>query len=136
MGDRLSLMKDPFKEGVVVPLDDIDMWRKPGDIARYPYAYGYKRFGTIMPFRKDQTLWAEDGSYLKINSVVFSYAFDRQLTRRIGLEAFRLYISAESIITFSKYGGPNPENVTSMGRDVSDGYPVPRTYNIGCNIEF
>ncbi|MFB5946833.1 SusC/RagA family TonB-linked outer membrane protein [Albibacterium profundi] len=136
MAQRLDLMRDPFGDRVVVPLDDVDMWRQPGDIARYPYAYDYTRYGSILPFRFDQTLWAEDGSYLKINSVSLSYMFDKRLMRSIGLENLRVYISADNLKTFSGYSGPNPENVTSMGRDISEGYPVPRTYNVGFNIEF
>ena len=133
---RLALMSNPFNPLVVVPLDDVDMWRNQGDVAKYPYAYDYNRAGSIQPFRFDQTLWAEDGSYFKINSIVLSYMFDKRIMRSIGLENLRIYVSAENITSFSGYSGPNPENVTSMGRDISDGYPVPRTYNVGLNLEF
>lgn len=136
LADRLSLMKDPFSSTAVVPLTDINMWRKPGDIAKYPYAYNYTRFSTISPFRYDQTLWAEDGSYLKINNIILAYQFNKRLVRTWGLNNLRVYLSMDNLITFSPYSGPNPENVTSMGRDVSNGYPVPRSYNIGINIEF
>lgn len=140
LAQRLGLMNNPFASDganrVVVPLDDVDMWRNPGDRARYPYAYDYNRFGSIQPFRYDQTLWAEDGSYLKINSMILSYMFDKQFVRKMGLENLRVYVSAENLHTFSSYSGPNPENVTSMGRDISEGYPVPRTYSVGLNIEF
>src|SRR5690606_41887604 len=90
MAARLGLMNDPFGDTVdgpyaMVPLDDVNMWRNPGDIAKYPYAYDYRRHGLIQPFRYDQTLWAEDGSYFKINSIVFSYLFDKRVMRSIGL---------------------------------------------------
>lgn len=140
LADRLSLMRNPFGAGddnnVVVPLDDIDVWRQPGDVAKYPYAYDYERYGQVSPFRADQTLWAEDGSYLKINNITLYYRFDRRIARMIGLNSLRVYFSAMNLHTFSGYSGPNPENVTSMGRDASGGYPVPRTYNIGVNVEF
>jgi len=132
----LGLVRDPFGDRAVVPLDDLDMWRNPGDVARYPYAYDYTRFGSIQPFRADQTLWAEDGSYLKLNSVTLSYLFDKRVARSVGLNSIRVHLSAENLHTFTSYSGPNPENVTNMGRDASGGYPVPRKYNIGLNIEF
>jgi len=136
LADRLNLMRNPFGLSAVVPLDDINMWMKPGDVAKFPYAYDYTRIGAIGPFRYDQTLWAEDGSYLKINNVVLSYTFDKKLVRSWGFNNLRVYISMDNLYTFTGYSGPNPENVTSMGRDISEGYPVPRTYNIGCNFEF
>lgn len=136
LADRLNLMRNPYGLKAVVPLDDIDMWRQPGDIAKYPYAYDYNRIDVVSPYRYDQTLWAEDGTYLKINNIVLSYMFDRKLVRSWGFNNLRVYISMDNVHTFSSYSGPNPENVTSMGRDISEGYPVPRTYNVGCNIEF
>ncbi|MDN5283963.1 MAG: SusC/RagA family TonB-linked outer membrane protein [Mucilaginibacter sp.] len=146
LADRLSIMRDPFGRDAnspnpygsplaVVPLTNLDIWRNPGDNAKYPNPYSFSRFGQIQPFRSDQTLWAEDGSYFKINSVTLSYSFDRKVIRRIGFNNLRVYFSTNNLITFSGYNGPNPENVTSLGRDASSGYPVPRTYNIGLNLE-
>ena len=61
--------------------------------------------------------------------------FDKKLISRFGLANLRIFGSTNNLITFSKYSGPNPENVTALGRDISNGYPVPRTYNIGLNLE-
>jgi len=136
LADRLLLLKDPFGDRAVVPVGNLDMWTKPGDIAVYPYAYDYRRFEAIQPFRLDQSLWEESGSYLKINTVTLSYMFNKKAARRVGLQSIRIYLSAENLNTFTAYTGPNPENVTNMGRDASGGYPVPRKYNIGLNVEF
>ncbi|WP_243646028.1 SusC/RagA family TonB-linked outer membrane protein [Sphingobacterium alimentarium] len=140
LAERMGLMANPFGQGkdnkVVVPLDGYNMWLQPGDVAMYPYAYAYTRSGTIRPFRYDQTLWAENGSYFKINNMILAYNFNRGLLSRYGLERVRVYASLDNVVTFSTYSGPNPENVTSMGRDLSNGYPIPRTYNIGLNLSF
>ena len=135
LADRLAIMRDPFALTSVVPLNSLDIWTKAGDQTRYPNPYDYARYNNIRPFRKDQTLWAESGSYFKINNLTVHYMFDKNLTKRVGLYNVRLYVSTNNLITFSKYTGPNPENVNSMGRDNSNGYPVPRTYNVGINVE-
>ncbi|PWK80437.1 TonB-linked SusC/RagA family outer membrane protein [Mucilaginibacter oryzae] len=135
LSDRLSIMRDPYALLAAVPLDDLDIWRKPGDQSKYPNPYAFSRFNQIQPLRSDQSLWQEEGSYLKINTVTLSYMFDRKFVRRFGFNNVRLYFSTNNLITFSGYNGPNPENVTSLGRDISSGYPVPRTYNLGLNIE-
>lgn len=140
LAERMGLMANPFGKGndnkVVVPLDEFDMWRKPGDVAKYPYAYDYTRSGSVRPFRYDQTLWAENGTYFKINNIILAYNFNRELLSRYGLQRLRVYGSMDNIITFSEYSGANPEAVTSMGRDLSNGYPVPRMYNLGLNLSF
>lgn len=135
LADRIAIMRNPYALSAVVPLNDLNIWTKPGDVAKYPYPYDYKRFDQIQPLRADQTLWAESGSYLKINNVTLSYMFPKKLIRKIGLNNLRIYASTDNLITFSPYSGPNPENVTALGRDISTGYPLPRTYNIGLNLE-
>ncbi|MEH3111985.1 SusC/RagA family TonB-linked outer membrane protein [Pedobacter terrae] len=135
LADRIAIMRDPYALNAVVPLGDLNIWQRPGDVAKYPYPYDFARYGSIQPLRADQTLWQESGSYLKINNLTLSYMFDKKMIQRFGLANLRVFASTNNLITFSKYSGPNPENVTSLGRDISNGYPVPRTYNIGLNLE-
>ena len=135
LSDRMSITRDPFSLNAVGPLNDLDIWKKQGDIAKYPNPYDYSRYSAINPLRPDQTLWAEDGSYLKISNVTLSYMFNKSLIKKAGFNSLRVYFSTDNLVTFSKYSGPNPENVTSLGRDISSGYPVPRRYNLGLNVE-
>jgi TonB-linked SusC/RagA family outer membrane protein len=135
LADRLAISRNPYDLLAVVPLNNMDIWRQPGDHSVYPNPYSFSRYNQIQPLRPDQTLWAEDGSYFKINNVTLSYSFDRKLVRKIGFNSLRVYFSTNNLTTFSGYKGPNPENVTTLGRDISSGYPVPRTYNIGLNLE-
>ena len=135
LADRLAISRNPYDLLAVVPLSNMDIWRKPGDHTVYPNPYSFSTYNQIQPLRPDQTLWAEDGSYFKINNVTLSYSFDRKLIRKIGFNNLRVYFSTNNLTTFSSYKGPNPEIVTTLGRDISSGYPVPRTYNIGLNLE-
>ncbi|WP_185217548.1 SusC/RagA family TonB-linked outer membrane protein [Sphingobacterium mizutaii] len=146
LAQRLSLYNNPYGGNLVggqsngansiVPIENLDIWLKDGDIAKYPYPYDFSRNASVQPFRYDQTLWEENGSYFKINNIIFAYVFDRDLLRRFKLDRFRIYASMDNVYTFSSYSGPNPENVTSLGRDASNGYPVPRTYTLGFNLSF
>ncbi len=146
LADRLRLLNDPYgydNNGViggatkaVVPLDNLNIWRQTGDIAKYGNAYDYAHNAFTQPFRYEQTLWQEEGSYFKINQVTLAYQFDKKLSRRLGLNNIRPYVSAQNLVTFSGYSGPNAENVTAIGRDGSNGYPVPRLYTFGLNVEF
>ncbi len=133
---RLRLMNNPFGDDAVVPLDKLNVWTTPGQVAKYANAYDYAHNSFTNPFRFDQTLWEEEGSYFKINEVTLSYSFDKKLAKRFGLNSFRPYVNAQNLVTFSGYSGPNAENVTAIGRDASNGYPVPRIYTFGVTAEF
>jgi hypothetical protein len=81
-------------------------------------------------------MFLEDGSYVKINSATLGYNFDRKWIQRYGLTSARLNFTANNIYTFSKYAGPDPELVTGVGRDGSNGYPSKRTFSLGVSVQF
>lgn len=142
---RLRLAGDPFgrneneswKRGpkAVLPVDDLDFWKNPGDIAKYPNPYNFTRYAITNPFRTNQTLFMEDGSYFKINNITFSYVVPKNTAKRLHLNSLRVFTTVANVATFSKYSGPNPENVSNLGYDNSGGYPVARTFSLGLNME-
>lgn len=144
LAERLAYLTDPFGNGTssnpgpktIVYLGNLNYWIRPGQAANFPNPYDYTRAGAINPFRWDQTLFQEDGSYFKINTVTLAYMLNKNLVHRWGLRTIRFYLSCNNLLTISDYSGPNPENVSALGRDQSDGYPIPRTYNFGFNVEF
>ncbi|WAC41304.1 hypothetical protein [Pedobacter sp. SL55] len=137
---------NPLAETNLVPIEQFNYWRSAGDNATYPNPYDYLRFGNysptstagtqFLPFRYNQTLFQEDGSYLKINSVTFSYTFNRNALKKIGVSSMRVYVTANNVYTFTSYSGPDPENVSDLGRDMSAGYPSRRSYSLGLNVQF
>lgn len=134
----------PFSANNLVPITQYSVWRKEGDVASYPNPFDYLRYGNYsalgtstqyLPFRYNQTLFQEDGSYLKLATVTLGYTFKPALTKRFGVSSLRVFGTANNIHTFSFYSGADPENVSSLGRDSSGGYPVRRTYALGLNIQ-
>lgn len=142
LAQRLAYVSDPYGTNsadgprTIVNVNDIEYWSKSGMTTKFPNLFDYRRAGSVSPFRVDQTLFQEDGSYFKINTVTLAYMVNKDFTARFGINTIRLYLSCNNLMTFSSYSGPNPENVSSLGRDQPDGYPIPRTYNFGFNVEF
>jgi len=120
----------------LVPIESFDFWNTYGQSAAYPNPFDYLRYNYISPFRYDQTLWMEDGSYFKINQVTLSYNIKRELSQKYGISSFRIYGTMGNVYNFNKYSGPDPEIVSSAGRDSSGGYPNKRNYTVGLNIQF
>lgn len=104
--------------------------------AVYPNPFDYIRAGAIGSFRSNQSLYLEDGSYVKLNSVAVLYRFRRELIARYGLVDLQFRASMNNVFTLSRYSGINPENVSSLGRDISGGYPNALGYSVGIGIIF
>lgn len=135
LSSRLNLVRDPYGSSALLKIDDIDYWQGIGDVAKYANPYDYTRSGMIDPFRSGQSLFQEDGSYFKLNTATLGYTFKKDFVKKLNIHALKLYLSAYNIFTISPYSGPNPEAVTALGYDASNGYPVARIYNVGFNIE-
>jgi TonB-linked SusC/RagA family outer membrane protein len=132
-----------YQPTALLPINDFNYWlpsetvKGAGTVnALYPNPYDFRRAGTLQPFRTNQTLFLEDGSYWKINNVVLGYNVDRNFLSRFGMTSLRLSLSANNVYTFSNYSGPDPELVTALGRDISGGFPNARSYAVGINIQF
>lgn len=127
----------PTGNGALLPIDNYDYWTPHNISASYPNPFDFRRAELIDAYRYNSTMFQEDGSYLKFNSATLSYNFDREyLQSRFSITGARLYVTAGNIYTFSRYSGPDPELVSALGYDTSDGYPRARNFTFGLDIQF
>lgn len=82
----------------------------------------------------------EDGSYLRLKTVTLGYNLSEQLTKRLKIKSLRVFASAQNLITWTNYSGPDPEvsirnSALTPGFDYS-AYPRPRTLTFGLNLIF
>jgi len=135
--DQLSITGSAAGPVNVFDLSQIDYWTTPGQSAKYPAIGEIYHANQVLPNRLDQTLFQENGSYFKLNQVTLSYQFrDFGFIKRWGLRLLRAYATAYNIGIFSPYSGPNPETVSSLGRDDISGYPSAFQLSFGFNAEF
>ena len=81
----------------------------------------------------------EDGSYLRIKSLMVGYTLPSEVLDRAGISKFRIYASANNLFTFTNYSGLDPEIGTrgTLEIGIDRGfYPSPRIYNVGINVTF
>lgn len=136
LASQFATYGDPKKMGSKVPLSEYNVYGSVGDVAKYPYPYDFVRSGLMKPFRYNQTLFQEDGSYFKLNSVKVYYNLNQGFTQRYGMNRVSVNFTAANVAYITRYSGPSPENVTALGRDDSGGYPLPRQFTVGLNVEF
>jgi hypothetical protein len=55
------------------------------------------------------SLWIENGSYLRVRDLTLAYTFATPVLKSIKLSSLQVYLSAQNYITISKYTGYDPE---------------------------
>ncbi len=91
-----------------------------------------------MNFIRPSTFFVENGSYLRCKLLQIGYTIPKEWIKAV---AIRLSVSAENLFTITKYSGMDPESA-SIGNSVTEagidykGYPNPRTFLFGLNINF
>lgn len=127
---------DLKENSALVPINAYNFWTPDNTHADYPNPYDYQRADLIKPFRADQTLFMEDGSYFKINGITLSYNLPKKLTSFFKVRTASVRVNMNNIYTFTNYSGINPENVDGLGQDNSGGYPSSRSFSMGVTIGF
>lgn len=80
------------------------------------------------------SIFVEDASYLRINSVEMGYSLGSLLGEKFSsVGNIRIYASAQNVFTLTGYGGLDPE-LTDL-QDFGT-YPISRTVTIGVNTSF
>jgi TonB-linked SusC/RagA family outer membrane protein len=106
-------------------------------------SYKYPRFvigdGTNW---QSSDLYLTDGSYVRLKTLQLGYTLPQSLTQKFFVNKLRFYVSADNLLTFTKYAGFDPEvssgdstGATSIGVDYGV-YPQSRTFTIGFNLGF
>ncbi len=111
-------------------------WRKEGDVTSIPRAlssYYATNYNTLVSDR-----FIEDGSFLRLNYLQLSYAFDSKLIKKWHMNTLKLYVSANNLFCLTKYTGVDPEiSYGSYGISTdSSQTPRSRSWTFGLNIEF
>lgn len=80
--------------------------------------------------------WLQDGSFVRIKNVSFAYNVP---VEKLRLTSLKLSVSAQNLLTVTKYIGYDPEASTNGGNDNDGGvdlgaYPSPRTFTFSLQI--
>jgi hypothetical protein len=78
----------------------------------------------------------DNGSYARVKNVTLGYTLPANLTKRAGLNTLRVYVTANNLITITKYKGFDPEvGMDNYGIDIGR-YPQARSVFFGANLNF
>ena len=87
-------------------------------------------------FSSPSNFFLTNGSYFRFKTIQLGYSLPKDLIKKIGLQNLRFYISANNLITITKYNGYDPEiGGSSYGIDRGV-YPQARSFMAGVNLTF
>lgn len=89
----------------------LSRWQKPGDItnvAKYTQSVaGYLNYSYF-----DLSTGAySNATYARLQNANFSYTFPTSVATKAGLKTLRIFVQGQNLLTISKYGSLDPENL-------------------------
>jgi len=111
----------------------LDRWTGEGTSNSFPRLINGDPNGN---FSKPSNFYLQNGDYLRLKTVQLGYSLPSDLLEKAKIQRVRLYVTAENLVTFTKYTGYDPEiGGGIMGIDKGQ-YPQARTIMYGINLEF
>lgn len=84
------------------------------------------------------TLWVEDGSYIRVRDITFGYTFPAKILKPIS--SLYVYISGQNLFTFTNYSGYDPEAVWNSNTAINGWdrgvYPSTKSVTAGVKVTF
>lgn len=114
-----------------------DSWHAQGDIATYPNFKDKDTFGSISSGTNG--LYLEDGSFIRLTSMKFTYDLPVKAASKIGARAVNFYIYGNNLLTWTNYSWYDPEFTANsvLVQGIDNGtYPKRREVGLGVNIQF
>ena len=85
------------------------------------------------------SFFVEDGSYLKLKSLMLGYTIDPSALKKLGITRSRIYVQAANLFAITKYSGMDPELIgpsASFGIDFGN-YPGNlQNFLVGLDLSF
>lgn len=80
----------------------------------------------------DSTFWLQNRNFIRLKNVQLGYSLPRNLINNLNISRFRIYFTADNLLTLTKWKGIDPEKDTSG----DDFYPLLKSFAIGVNVDF
>jgi len=110
-------------------------WQKQGDVSKWPLFSRKDTRGAIS--NGYNSLYIEDGSFIRLSSVRFSYSLVPKVAKKIGLRSATIFAYTNNPLTWTDYSWYDPElnssNALQQGDD-NGKYPRRRELGLGVNI--
>ena len=112
----------------------VDRWTGPGSTNVNPRVTTESTHNNLF-----SSYYVEDGSFARLKNIQLGYSFPALKLKKIKIETLRIYVSANNLITLTRYQGFDPDlgssNALSAGVDYGF-YPQAKTFMGGIQLKF
>jgi len=111
----------------------LSRWTGEGSSTTYPRLTSNDTNGN---FGNMSDFYLEKGDYLRLKVVQLGYSLPNNMINKLGANKLRFYVSAENLLTVTKYTGYDPEiggGVFGIDKGV---YPQARSFMLGVQVQF
>ena len=116
--------------------EHLDYWRDETSPLGANYDAYYPRPLFNLRNQRPQTRYLQDASYLRLKNVQLGYTLPQKWTKVIGIERFRIFGTAENLLTFTKMSKLLDPEVAGYGQKGGMVYPLSKTFAFGINVNF
>jgi len=115
----------------------LQRWQKPGDVTNVPRL----RWGQSNNINQNGlaiSRFVESGDYIRLQNVVLSYTFDKNLISRVFkgyVENIKFFLQGQNLAVWTDYTGADPDNISAGGVDAAVA-PQIRTISFGLSVGF
>jgi TonB-linked SusC/RagA family outer membrane protein len=111
------------------------IWKAEGDIATYPAIKDKDNFGSIS--NGYNSLYLEDGSFIRLASVRLNYTFSPKLISKIGAKSVSVYGYGDNLLMWTNYTWYDPEFSSSSAlTQGTDNGTYPKRREVGFGVIF
>ena len=131
---RGTLLNQKFKNNGAAILDRWTPQHTQTDVPKL--WYGSEGFINLTSYAT--TRFLEKGDYLRLQNISLSYNVPDQQLKKItngNIASARVFVQAQNVLTWTKYKGFDPDNITETGIDGNSIPPI-RVVSIGLNVGF
>lgn len=90
-----------------LPIEALNRWQKPGDIAKYPRYTTLSRPSFILFLNSDGIY--SDASFIRLNNAALSFDLPSGLLNKAKIRSGKIYLRAQNLFLLTNYDGLDPE---------------------------
>jgi TonB-linked SusC/RagA family outer membrane protein len=120
----------------------LDYWRPDNTDAKYSRLVNSASpsYSNNYSMGSDRNIY--DAAYLRLKNIQLGYTIPANLTKKAGINKFRIYVTGQNLLTFSKNSFIDPESsefgnsMNAGGANSGRNYPTLKYYGGGIEVEF
>ena len=115
-----------------------DRWTETNSGSTHPRTWNRNLEYWMTDGAPNNTYWVRNSDYLRLKNIEIGYNVPVKVTKKVGIEGLRIYVSGQNLLTFTGLNDYDPESPnTSPTSGVLNGvYPLNKIINFGLSLTF